>query len=166
MDEYKEKIMKRGRKTLKVILAVILVGVSISVSSWAFAQEGCILGSVKDLSDNQGIAGVIIKVTNVSTHALVGTGITDALGNYLVNIPCLGDFILLASKLGYDNVTTQDVIELSDMTPNWTVDISMGGKVWLMKKSDCAYSHQTTVTLSLIYTLLDSTRFGAAGGQD
>jgi hypothetical protein len=158
--------MKCGRKTFKVILTVLFVGVVISVSSWAVAQEGCILGSVKDLSDNQGIAGVIIKVKDVSTSALVGTGTTDALGNYLVNIPSLGNYILLASKLGYGNVTTQDVIELSDMTPNWTVDISMGGKVWLMKKPDRTDSHHLVEIASRVYTLLDNTRFIAAGGQD
>ena len=158
--------MKRERKIFKAIIAVFLVGVVICVSSWVFAQEGCIYGSVKDISNNQGIDGVTIKVKDASTSALAGTGTTDALGNYSVNIPSAGNYTLVASKLGYGNVTAPDVIELSDMTPNWTVDISMGGKVWLMKKSDCAYSHQTTVTLSLIYTLLDNTRFGAAGGQD
>ena len=37
--------MKRARKTFKTSLAVLLVGVVISVSSWAFAQEGGISGS-------------------------------------------------------------------------------------------------------------------------
>ena len=78
--------MKRARKTFKAILAVLLVGVVISVSSWAFAQGGG------------------------------------------------GNYTLLASKLGYDNMTAPDVIELSDMTPNRTVNISMGGKAWLKEK--------------------------------
>ena len=134
--------MKRVSKTLKVILAVLFTVVVISFSSWAFAQEGSISGSVKDLSDNRGIAGVVVKVKDASTSVLVGTGTTDALGNYSVNIQSLGNYIILVSKLGYGNVTTQDVIELSDMTPNWIVDISMDGKVWLMKNPDRAYCLQ------------------------
>ena len=68
------------------------------------------------------------------TGALAGAGTTDALGNYSVGIPSLGNYTLLASKLGYDNMTAPDVIELSDMTPNRTVNISMGGKAWLKEK--------------------------------
>ena len=79
--------MKRARKTFRAILAVLLVGVLIGVSSWAFAQGGTISGSVKDLSNNQGIDGVIISVKDVSTGALAGTGTTDASGNYSVGIP-------------------------------------------------------------------------------
>ena len=91
--------MKRARKTFKAILAVLLVGVVISVSSWAFAQGGGISGSVKDLSNNQGIQGVIITVKDVSTGTLAGTGITDALGNYSVGIPALGNYTLLRQNL-------------------------------------------------------------------
>ncbi|MGD1152144.1 MAG: DUF3943 domain-containing protein [Syntrophales bacterium] len=112
--------MKRAKKTFKAILAVLLVGVVISVSSWAFAQGGGISGSVKDLSNNQGIQGVILTVKDVSTSALAGTDNTDALGDYSVSIPSLGNYTLLASKLGYDNMTALDVIELSDMTPKST----------------------------------------------
>ena len=126
--------MKRARKTFKAILAVLLVGVVLSVSSWAFAQAGGISGSVKDISNNQGIQGVIITVKDVSTSALAETGNTDALGNYSVSIPSLGNYTLLASKLGYDNMMAPDVIELSDMSPNRTVNISMGGKAWLKEK--------------------------------
>jgi hypothetical protein len=136
MDGKKGEAMKRARKTFKAILAVLLVGVVISVSSWAFAQGGGVSGSVKDLSNNQGIQGVIITVKDVSTSALAGTGNTDALGNYSVSIPSLGNYTLLASKLGYDNMTAPDVIELSDMTPNRTVNISMGGKAWLKEKPE------------------------------
>ncbi len=128
--------MKRARKTFKAILAVLHVGIVIAVSSWAFAQGGGISGSVKDLSNNQGIQGVIITVKDVSTGTLAGTGTTDALGNYSVGIPALGNYTLVASKLGYDNMTAPDVIELSDMTPNRTVNISMGGKAWLKEKPE------------------------------
>src|SRR5664280_1908326 len=143
MDGKKEEAMKHVRKTFKAIIAVPLVGVVICASSWAFAQGGAISGSVKDLSNNQGIDGVIVSVKDVSTGALAGTGNTDVLGNYSVSIPSLGNYTLLASKLGYDNMTAPDVIELSDMAPNRTVNISMDGKVLLTEKPV-----QTTPALS------------------
>jgi len=77
-----------------------------------------------------------------------------------VNIPSLGNYILLVSKLGYGNVRTSDVIELSDMTPNWTVDITMGGKLWLMNKPYRTDSPRLAGTVGLAYTLLGNTRFG------
>jgi hypothetical protein len=135
MDRKKGEAMKRARKTFKVIFAMLHVGIVIAVSSWAFAQGGGISGSVKDLSNNQGIDGVIISIKDVSTSALAGTGITDALGNYSVGIPALGNYTLLASKPGYDNMPAPDVIELSDVTPNRTVNISMGGEAQLKEKT-------------------------------
>lgn len=87
--------MKRARETFKAILAVLLVGVVISFSSWASAQGGG------------------------------------------------GDYNLPASKLGYDNMTALDVIGLSDMIPNRTVNISMDGKAWYKEKPE-----ETTQTLS------------------
>jgi hypothetical protein len=143
MDRNKGEAMKRARKTFKVIFAMLHVGIVIAVSSWAFAQGGGISGSVKDLSNNQGIDGVIITVKDISTGALAGTGNTDVLGNYSVSIPSLGNYTLLASKSGYDNMTASDGIELSDMTPNRTVNISMGGKALLTEKPV-----QTTPALS------------------
>ena len=54
-----------------------------------------------------------------------------------------GNYTLPASKPGYDNMTAPDVIELSDMTPNRTVNISMDGKARLKEKPV-----QTTQALS------------------
>ena len=135
--------MKRARKTFKAILAVLLVGEGISVSSWAFAQGGGISGSVKDLSNNHGIQGVIITVKDVNIGTLAGTGTTDASGNYSVGIPALGNYTLMASKPGYINISAPEVMELSDMTPNRTVNISMGRKALLEEKPE-----ETTQTLS------------------
>jgi hypothetical protein len=45
-----------------------------------------------------------------------------------------GNYTLLASELGYDHMTAPNVIELSDMPPNRTVNISMGGNTWLKEK--------------------------------
>jgi hypothetical protein len=135
--------MKRARKTFKVILTVLFVGGVISVSSLAFAQGGGISGSVKDLSNNQGIQGVIITVKDVNIGTLAGTGTTDALGNYSVGIPALGNYTLIASKPGYINMSAPDVMELSDMTPNRTVNISMGSKALLNEKPE-----ETAQTLS------------------
>jgi hypothetical protein len=44
------------------------------------------------------------------------------------------NYTLLASKLAYDNITAPNVIELSDLTPNRTVNISTSGKSWLKEK--------------------------------
>jgi hypothetical protein len=74
MDGKKGEVVQRARKTFKAILTVLHVGIVISVSSWAFAQGGGISGSVKDLSNNQGIQGVIITVKDLSTGSLAGTG--------------------------------------------------------------------------------------------
>ena len=128
--------MKRVRKTFKAILSVLLVGGGISVSSWAFAQEASISGYVEDLSNNQCIQGVIITVKDLRTGMLAGTGTTDALGYYSVNIPSFGNYTLEALKPGYDNMSTPDVMELTEITPNQTVNISMGKKTWLKEKPD------------------------------
>lgn len=128
--------MKRTRKTFKAILAALLVGVVISVSSWAFAQEGGISGSVKDLSDNQGIQGVVITVKDVSTGTSAETDPPDSLGDYPVGIPAPGKYTFTASEPGYNYFSAPDVMELSDMTSNWTVNTSMGGKSWLKEKPE------------------------------
>ena len=126
--------MKRASKTSKAIPAVLLVVVAIAVSNWAFAQGGSISGSVKELSSNQGIEGVTITVTDASTSALAGATTTDASGNYSVDIQSLGDYTLLASKPGYDNMSALEVIELSDTTPHRTVSIYISQKASLEYK--------------------------------
>jgi len=127
--------MKCRKIAFKAIIVMLFAGGLIAVSSWAFAQ-GSITGSVRDLTNNRGIQGVIITVKDVSTGALAGTGTTDALGSYAVGVPSPGDYILLASKLGYDNMTAMDVIELSDRTPRRTINIAMGEKEWLKQKPE------------------------------
>ena len=134
--------MQRARKTLKAILVGIHVSIVIAVSSWAFAQGGGISGSVKDLLNNQGIQGVTITVKDVSGQS-AGTGTTDASGDYSVGISAMGNYTLEASKPGYNNVSAPEVIELSDMTPSRTVNISMSEEVRLKEKPV-----QTTQTLS------------------
>jgi len=131
-----QRARARARIIFKAILGLLLVGVVISASSWGFAQGGSVSGSVKDLSNNQGIPGVIITVKDVSSSAVAGTGNTDAAGNYSVSIPSLGNYTIQASKLGYYNLTTLEVIELSDMTPNRTANISMGGKSLFKEKPE------------------------------
>ena len=105
--------MQPARKTLKAILAVLQVGMVIAVSSLAFAEGGGISGSVKDLINNQGIPGVIITVNDVRTGTLAGTGTTDALGDYSVGIPALGNYTLEASKTGYNPMSAAEAVELS-----------------------------------------------------
>ncbi|MGD0821721.1 MAG: DUF3943 domain-containing protein [Desulfomonilia bacterium] len=135
--------MKGARKTFKAILAVLLVGGGISAGSWAFAQGDGISGSVKDISNNHGIQGVIITVKDANIGALAGIGTTDASGNYSVGIPALGNYTLMASKPGYINISAPEVMELSDMTTNRTVNISMSRKGLLEEKPE-----ETTQTLS------------------
>ena len=117
----------RMPKTFKAILVALCMGIVITVSSWTFAQGAGVSGSIKDLSSNQGVQGVIITIKDVSAGKLVGTGKTDVSGNYSVSIPAPGNYTLEASRFGYDSVTAPDVIELSDMTPSRTVNISMRG---------------------------------------
>ena len=126
--------MQRARKTLKAFFFVFHVVIVIAVSSWAFAQEGGISGSVKDLSTNQGIQGVVITVKDLSTGTLAGTAITDVSGNYIVNITAMGNYTIEASSPVYSKMSTPDVIDLSDMTPNRTVDIFMSRDTGLKKR--------------------------------
>ena len=135
--------MNHRKITFKPIVVMLFTGGLIGVSSWAFAQ-GSITGSVKDLSNNRGIQGVSITVKNVCTGALAGKDTTDALGNYLVSVPSLGNYMILASKSGYNNMPALDVIELSDMTPNRTINITMSEKGWLQYK----YEEMRTPTLN------------------
>lgn len=132
--------MRRARRTSKAILAVLHAGVVIAVSGWALAQGGGISGSVKHLSTNQGLQGVIITVKDLSTDAVAGTGTTDAFGDYSVGVPAPGNYTLLASKPGYYNLSAPDVIELSDVTPNRTANISMGRKAWSKYKPEASSS--------------------------
>jgi hypothetical protein len=128
--------MQRARKTFKAIWVVFHVGLVIAISSWAFAQGGRISGSVKDLLNNQGIQGVIITIKDAKSGTMAGTGTTDALGNYSVGIPAPGAYTLEASKPGYSTTSAPDGVEITDMTPNRTVNITMGGKAWLKYKPE------------------------------
>ncbi|MCX5806714.1 MAG: DUF3943 domain-containing protein [Proteobacteria bacterium] len=125
--------MKRHKIVFKTIIAMIFACGLIAVNSWAFAQ-GSIAGSIRDSSNNRGIEGVIITISDVSTGMLAGTGITDASGNYSVVVPSPGNYILISSKTGYDNILTSGMIELSDITPNRNINIAMAKKGWLKYK--------------------------------
>src|SRR5664280_520851 len=125
MGGHRGEVMQLARKTFNAIFFVLQVGLVMAFSSWAFAQEVGISGSVKDFLDSQGIPGVLIEVKDVSTGESAGTGTTDVSGNYVVSIPAMGKYTIEASKPGYSKMSAQDMIELSDMTPNRTVNISM-----------------------------------------
>lgn len=125
--------MQSSRNTFKTILVVLHVCMIIAVYGLAFAQEGGISGSVKDLLGNQGIQGVLITVKDAG-GTLAGTGTTDVLGNFTVGLPALGNYTLEASKFGYSNISALGVIELSDKAPNQTVTIYMGEDVRVKKE--------------------------------
>jgi hypothetical protein len=128
--------MKCARHTFEIILAVVFVCIVISISNLAFAQDSSISGSVKDISNSRGADGIIITSKDVSTGMLVVSGKADVSDNYFMSISSFGQFTLLASKHGYDNITAQDVIEFSDMMPNRSINISMEGSARLMEKPE------------------------------
>lgn len=119
-------------KLLKAIPGLILAVVTTCLGGQAFAQGGVISGSVKHHSNNEGIQWVVIQVKEVTTFQTAATGVTDAQGNYSVDIPSMGHYSLEASKpgFGYAKVRAPDLIELSDTIPNQTVNLLMGGKEW------------------------------------
>ena len=57
-----EKHIKRARRIFKTILAALLVGLVTFLSTWAFAQGDDISGSIKDVSNNEGIQTVNISI--------------------------------------------------------------------------------------------------------
>ncbi len=128
--------MKWARNKTRAIFTILLVGAMLTVSSLAFAQGGSISGSVKDLSNDKGIPGVAITVKDESTGKLAGKGTTNALGNYSVDISVPGKYILAASKYGYRNMTALNVIELSNVTQNLNVNVSMGRHAWLKEQRE------------------------------
>ena len=79
---------------------------------------------------------MIITAKDVNTGTLAGISTTNVFGRYSVGVPSRGNYILLASKLGYYNKAAPDVIELSDMTPNRTVNIAMDREGWLQHKPE------------------------------
>ena len=132
------KVMQPAKKRFKAIFVVLHLGIAIATSSLAFAKGGEIKGSVKDHSSNQGIQWALITVKDVTNGKVAATGVTDASGNYAVNIPALGNYSLEASKhgYGYGRVTAPDLIEISDTVPNQTVDLMLGGEEWLPYNPD------------------------------
>ena len=127
------KKMEHKIKTFNAALALLLVAVTISAGSRAFAQEGVISGSAKDHISNAGIQFVSIKVKDVKTGKVVAIGVTDVLGNYIVGIPIPGNYNLEASKRGYGYVRVRatDLIEISHTIPKQTVNLLMGGNEWV-----------------------------------
>jgi hypothetical protein len=55
-------------------------------------------------------------------------------GNYIVNITAMGNYTIEASSPVYSKISAPDVIDLSDMTPNRTVDIFMSRDTGLKKR--------------------------------
>jgi hypothetical protein len=122
--------MKHAKKTFKPILTMLQMGLAIFVCSWGFAQAGHISGSVMEPSNNMGIQGAFITVKDAGNGTLAGIGTTDVLGKYSVIVPSLGNYTLLVSRLGYENMTAPAVIELSDMAPSRTTNFSMSRNAW------------------------------------
>ena len=130
--------MNHQGKIVKMILAGIVAGAVIFISCPAIALEGSISGSVKDVSDNQGIQWVLITVKNSLTYKVAASGVTDALGDYSIVIPVFGTYRLVASKpgYGYSRVMAPDLVEISDTIPEQTVNFLMGGREWPLYNPD------------------------------
>jgi hypothetical protein len=107
------------------------VGLLLLLGCWGFAQGGGVSGFVKERADSQGISGVIITVKEASSDAVTGAGTTDASGYYSVVLPSFGDFRLLATKIGYDDVPAPHGFRLSDGTPQQTINLFLDRKAWL-----------------------------------
>ena len=72
------------------------------------------------------------------------------------------NYTLPASKLGYDNTTAPDGIELSDMTPNRTINVSMDGKERVKEtptKTTTALSWETGAGKSYLIPALEIPAF-------
>ena len=123
-------------KPFKAIFAMLQVGILvIAVYSWAFAQESGISGFPKNLSGSRNVLGRINTVKDVSPHAVTETGPADPSDYYSFSIPSPGNYTLLAAKPGYFHRTLPGGgIDLSAMTPNRPVAISLAGKTWLQEK--------------------------------
>jgi hypothetical protein len=130
--------MQQASKIVKAILAVLLLGAILAMSSLAFAKGGEISGVVNDHSTNKGIQWALITVKDVTTGKVAVTGVTDESGNYSVAVPDMGNYSLEASKhgYGYGKVAAPDLIEISDTIPKKTINLTMGGEEWVAYNPD------------------------------
>ncbi|MCX8022012.1 MAG: carboxypeptidase regulatory-like domain-containing protein [Syntrophorhabdaceae bacterium] len=71
-------------------------------------------GQVKDLSKNEGIQGVTVYVKNPGDNTVVNQSTTSANGMFKVPVPSEGEYILSATKEGYDDYFQMD--------PPYTID--------------------------------------------
>jgi hypothetical protein len=110
-----ELSLNRASKTLAISMAFFVIAM-IAITHWAFAQEGSISGSVKDLTEDHGIQSVTIRAKGAITSATSGTITSDETGKYPLNMPSLENCTTLASKSEFD------VIEIFDTAPDRTLD--------------------------------------------
>lgn len=110
--------MKCAIKIFKAILTVLFVCVVITISSWAFAQEGGISGFVKDFSDNHDIQTVNksmdgkagLKEKSEETRQTLSWE-TGAGKSYLIPALEIPAFILLLN--GFDRIVYSNSVEPS-----------------------------------------------------
>jgi len=119
----KREAMNHINSRIKDVLAVLRVGAVVLICAWA--KAGTISGSVLQCSTNQGIQFACITVRDANTGAVAGTGATDASGFYSVTIPAQGKYTLQARKLGFESMEASEVIVLSSVAPDQTVNVSM-----------------------------------------
>jgi len=100
MDEKKEA-MKRARKAYKAIFSALLVGIVISVSNWAFAQEDGIPGSLKSEK--------ALLTENPKETTQILSWETGAGKSYIIPALEIPAFLLLLN--GYDRLAYPNSIE-------------------------------------------------------
>lgn len=86
-----------------------------------------ISGSIRNISNSQGIPGVLVTVKD-ALGSVATTATTDASGNYNAIVALTGEYALTVSKVGFADASPPDqpsVTTVSDVSPNITVNIWM-----------------------------------------
>ena len=142
--------MRCPRKTLKAVLAALLVGGALSVSSWAFAQENGGLGygnisvpNLIELSDRTSIRPANISMGGKSWFTKKSEETTQALSwetgagkSYFIPALEIPAFILLLNgydRLAYPNELTADGKRVYETTPSTFWDHLVHGS-WQVDK--------------------------------
>ena len=79
-----------------------------------------ISGVVRDISSNVPLGGASVKIFEVGTGAEKVRARTSEAGYYMASLRSPGNYTIGVTRPGYDSASFQDVIALSDISPNTT----------------------------------------------
>jgi hypothetical protein len=79
-------------------------------------------GTVKDLATNLPLPFVNVAITDVNTGTEVSRPRTNETGYYLIDLTAPGQYSVTTSRLGYEDLSAPQPVELSVATPNVTVN--------------------------------------------